>query len=71
MNMRNAAGRTYLILVILDILLKVKIKLCWTFSCHQKTGLNYKWGVMMNNAILHQKNIQPSHEGTYVRYSQV
>lgn len=28
MNMRNAAGRTYLILVILDILLKVKIKLC-------------------------------------------
>ena len=31
MNVRNAAGRTYLILVVLDILLKVKIKLHWTF----------------------------------------
>ena len=36
MSVRNAAERTYLILVILDILLKVKIKFHWTFSCHQK-----------------------------------
>lgn len=37
--MKNAAGRTYLILVISDRHLKVKIKLHATFSWHQQRKL--------------------------------
>lgn len=71
-QMSEEAGKTWLILVILDRHLKDKIKLHATFSCYQQRNL-IEIQIRSNdkNAILFWRNIQPSYTEIDVSYSLV